>query len=288
MASQIAFVGLGQMGQGISGNLIAKGKLEKPLLLWNRTTERAAGHSTKFEHCEHVESLIKLTQESNVIWICLQDEKALQHVLDEMLEQNVQGKLFVDSSTISPNFTNAVAERVINSGAEFVAAPVFGDPSMAKAATLTVIPAGKEESVNRILPYLEGVIGRAVVNLSGEQPGQASLLKFIGNVMIMTSMETAAEMCTFAEKTKLGPSNILKLFEALMPTSPHVVTGASQALALAGKVMGVAKATGTSLKSYEVAVQHLKDAKKLAGPDTSLLGIYGAIRQESGLPYDNQ
>ena len=38
----------------------------------------------------------------------------------------------------------------------------------------------------------------------------------------MTSMETAAEMCTFAEKTKLGPNNILKLFEALMPTSPHV------------------------------------------------------------------
>jgi hypothetical protein len=40
--------------------------------------------------------------------------------------------------------------------------------------------------------------------------------------MIMTSMETAAEMCTFAEKTKLGPNSILKLFEALMPTSPHV------------------------------------------------------------------
>jgi hypothetical protein len=68
----------------------------------------------------------------------------------------------------------------------------------------------------------------------------------------------------------------------------QVGIGVSHALTLAGKVMGVAKATGTSLKSYEVAVQHLEDAKKLAGPDTSLLGIYGAIREESGLPYDNQ
>lgn len=60
------------------------------------------------------------------------------------------------------------------------------------------------------------------MDLSGEEPGQASLLKFIGNVMIMTTMETAAEMCVFAEKTHLGPHNILKLFEAVMPTAPHV------------------------------------------------------------------
>ena len=61
------------------------------------------------------------------------------------------------------------------------------------------------------------------MNLSGEEPGQASLLKFIGNVLIMTSIETTAEMCTFAEKTNLGAHNVLKLFQALMPISPHVL-----------------------------------------------------------------
>ena len=66
-------------------------------------------------------------------------------------------------------------------------------------------------------------LGRAVVDLSGEAPGQASLLKFIGNVLIMTSIETAAEMITFAEKTGIGAQNVLKLFEALSPASPHVI-----------------------------------------------------------------
>lgn len=66
-------------------------------------------------------------------------------------------------------------------------------------------------------------MGRAVVDLSGEAPGQASLLKFIGNILIMNSIETVAEMTTFAEKTDLGGHNILKLFEALMPASPHVI-----------------------------------------------------------------
>jgi len=62
----------------------------------------------------------------------------------------------------------------------------------------------------------------------------------------------------------------------------------SHALALTSKILGVAKATGTSLKSYEVAVKHLEDAKEHSGPNTSLLGVYGAVRKESGLPYENQ
>ena len=51
------------------------------------------------------------------------DETALHQVLDEILTQDVQGKLFVDSSTISPTFTNETSERLSKAGAEFVAAP---------------------------------------------------------------------------------------------------------------------------------------------------------------------
>jgi len=192
MALQFAFLGVGPMGevepmsyipslcllakdfeQGISENLALKGKLEKQLLLWNRTHERAVEHSAKFEELTVEESLDEVAKKADVIWTCLTDETAVVPVIDRLLAHDVHGKLFVDSSTISPTFTNQVAERVIKAGAEFVAAPgkcrydgtfyaahdwvVFGDPSMAKTGMLTVIPAGKLESVNRILPYLEGV-----------------------------------------------------------------------------------------------------------------------------------
>ena len=35
--------------------------------------------------------------------------------------------------------------------------PVFGEPGMANDALLTCLPAGRKESVQRILPYLTGV-----------------------------------------------------------------------------------------------------------------------------------
>ena len=73
------------------------------------------------------------------------------------------------------------------------------------------VPAGPPASVARILPFLENVIAEAVIDLSGEEPGKASLLKMIGNVMIMSTMEMVAEVNVFAEKSGLGREIAQKL-----------------------------------------------------------------------------
>lgn len=69
-------------------------------------------------------------------------------------------------------------------------------------------------------------IGRAVVDLSGEEPGQASLLKMIGNVILITTMETIAEVYVFAEKTGLGTQQMEKLMGTMFPNPPHTVYSA--------------------------------------------------------------
>lgn len=53
-------------------------------------------------------------------------------------------------------------------------------------------------------------IGRAVVDLSGQEPGAASLLKLIGNVFIVNMIETVAETHVLAEKTGLSTANLQK------------------------------------------------------------------------------
>lgn len=55
------------------------------------------------------------------------------------------------------------------------------------------------------------------MDLSDEQPSKASLLKIIGNVLIMTTIEQVAELLVFAEKASLGVDNIQKLLAALYP-----------------------------------------------------------------------
>lgn len=101
---------------------------------------------------------------------------------------------------------------------------VFGDPSVATAGKLVCVPAGTKLSVSRVLPYLTGVIAQGVIDLSDEEPGQASLLKMIGNVMVMSTMEMVAEVNVFAEKAGLGATNAQKLVEAF-PKAASVLYG---------------------------------------------------------------
>lgn len=75
---------------------------------------------------------------------------------------------------------------------------------------LVCIPAGPALSVSHALPYLTGAIAQGVIDLSDEKHGQASLLKMIGNIMIMSTMEMAAGVNVFAEKVGLGPTNAQK------------------------------------------------------------------------------
>lgn len=102
---------------------MAKGNLEKPLILWNRTKEQATEHSEKIGHSSVAGSLQEVATNADVIWTCLADETAIGETMNELLKGDVKGKLFVDSSTISPTFTNELSKRVLDAGAEFAAVP---------------------------------------------------------------------------------------------------------------------------------------------------------------------
>ena len=66
-------------------------------------------------------------------------------------------------------------------------------------------------------------VARAIIDLSGEQPGKASLLKLIGNTFILNTMEMVAEGHVFAEKTGLGIGNLQKLIETTFPGGPSMI-----------------------------------------------------------------
>lgn len=57
---------------------------------------------------------------------------------------------------------------------------------------------------------------------------------------------------------------------------------------VASHVLELARATGTSLKAYEVAERHMQVVQKTEGSKGDISGIYGAVRLESGLKYENK
>lgn len=106
-------------------NLIGKGDLEKPLIVFNRTNQRAIDLSAKFpsEKLAVASSINDAVFKSEIIFICLADDAAVRDTIGSALKENVEGKVFVDCSTIHPNTTDELAGMIEGRGAHFVACP---------------------------------------------------------------------------------------------------------------------------------------------------------------------
>lgn len=59
------------------------------------------------------------------------------------------------------------------------------------------------------------------------------------------------------------------------------------ALGLGSIVLRLSQESETSLKSYEEGIKHMEMVKDHAGASGDISGMYGAIRLESGLDFEN-
>jgi 3-hydroxyisobutyrate dehydrogenase-like beta-hydroxyacid dehydrogenase len=94
---------------------------------------------------------------------------------------------------------------------------VFGAPAMADSGQLLCVLAGPAAVVEKVKPYTAGVIGRAIIDFSGEEHGKATLLKIIGNTFVINMVEALGQGLTLAEKSSLGADNLHKFIEVMFP-----------------------------------------------------------------------
>lgn len=286
-------------------NLIEKGDLDQPLLLFNRTTQRAVDLSKTLPpgKSEVVESLEAGVSKADIIFITLSEDHVVESTVAQAIKSGVKGKLLVDSSTIHPETSERVAKGVVEAGAEFVAAPVFGAPAMADAGQLIGVLAGPKAAVDKARPYYKGVMARAEVDMSDEPYSKASTLKIIGNTFIVNMIEQIAEGHVLAEKSGLGTKYLHDVIGHVFPGtyaaySTRMLTGDYHkreeplfAVDLARKdarhAMSLAKAAGTTMHNVETADRHLVGVKEHAGEKGDIAGIYGAVRKEAGLTFEN-
>jgi 3-hydroxyisobutyrate dehydrogenase-like beta-hydroxyacid dehydrogenase len=108
-------------------NLVEKGQLDKPLIIFNRTQQRATDLSKSLPSGSStvVTSIEELVSKSDIIFTCVGDDIAINETIDASLKGNVTGKLFIDCSTVHPNTTEGLEKKLTGAGAEFVACPVF-------------------------------------------------------------------------------------------------------------------------------------------------------------------
>ncbi|KAJ4370806.1 hypothetical protein N0V86_008497 [Didymella sp. IMI 355093] len=293
------------MGRGMCANLVSKGKLDKPLILYNRTQKRSDDLSAKIgtDKTKVAPTISEAVKDSDIVFICVGDDAAVNDTVDTILKESVKGKLIVDCSTVHPDTTNALEKKITSAGAQFVGMPVFGAPAMADAGSLVCVAAGAADSVKKVLPYTDGVMGRATIDFSSQPAGNATLLKVIGNTFILNMVNQLSEGHVLAEKSGLGVDNLHNFISTMFP-GPY--TAYSQRMLqgdyykrdeplfhidLARKDARHAKAladqSGTSVKGLDVAKARLDDVKEHLGDKGDIPSVYGAVRKESGLEFEN-
>ena len=94
---KVGFIGLGNMGFPIAGHISKSYKTA----VFNRTTNKSQKWASEFEG-EICESIKDLTLKSNVIILCLSEDKDIEEIVlgsDGILEHLNEGTIVVDHST---------------------------------------------------------------------------------------------------------------------------------------------------------------------------------------------
>lgn len=284
-------------------NIVEKMKLSEPVTIYDISEARLNQVQTEISGTVKATSITSAVHDADIIFYSVPDDSAVLSVLKEVLSTNVQQKLIIDCSTVHPDTTMKQAQMVEEKGGKFVACPVFGAAAMADAGQLICVLAGKMADVDEVKPFCTGVIAKSIIDLSDQEPGQATRLKILGNSFVLNMVEVLSEGHVVAEKSGLGSHNLHQFIEIMFPGpytaySNRMMSGdyykrerplfsVDLARKDARHAQSIAKQAGTVLKHVELADSYLEIVQKRKGSSGELAALYGAKRMEAGLAFEN-
>jgi 3-hydroxyisobutyrate dehydrogenase-like beta-hydroxyacid dehydrogenase len=292
MAEPLGFVGLGQMGSAMAGNLLAAGF---PLRVFNRTQSKARALTDK--GATLAASPTEVGVRGGIVLSILADGEALEAVAtDEFAKSIGQGGVHVSMSTVLPETSRGLAARHARHGVAFVAAPVFGRPEAAATRKLWIATSGPATAKHRLKQVFDA-LGQGAFDF-GEDPGAANVVKLAANFLVYSAVEAMAEASALAEKNGVPRGALLgmltqTLFNSYAYTvlSRRIVNSdygeAAFTVALGLKDMKLARETATASQTPMPILGLLYDryisalAKGRADLDASALALGAA--EESGL-----
>jgi 3-hydroxyisobutyrate dehydrogenase-like beta-hydroxyacid dehydrogenase len=192
---RIGFAGLGAMGAGIAQRLLEAGY---EVVGWNRTKEKA--QPLLDGGMGWAETPRDLAASVDVLFTMLTNTSAIEATAggpDGVLAGLREGAVWADISTIAPDASVAMAERVRENGAFFLDCPVSGSPATLAAGQMSVMVGGDRAAFDRIERVLHA-IGPKVTYIGPN--GQAILTKVAINLALVVSVTAFAEGLALVEK----------------------------------------------------------------------------------------
>ncbi|MES2553940.1 MAG: NAD(P)-dependent oxidoreductase [Pseudomonadota bacterium] len=214
--STIGFIGLGAMGEGMAGNLMAAGHSVR---VYNRTAEKTA--PLVKQGAVACDSPLAAAEGADFVITMLSNDAVLEEVTlagNGVLIGLQAGAIHLSMSTVAPDTSRKLAALHAEKGAHFVTAPVFGRPEMAASKKLWICTSGNNAAIETARPVLEAM-SQGLFNF-GEDAGAANIVKLSGNFMIASCVEVMAEVAALAEKNAIAPDAVLNMLTSTIFACP--------------------------------------------------------------------
>ena len=205
---KIGFIGLGNMGKGMSVNLSKNNYIINGFDLNSEVF-----NELKKYNINQMKNIKELVENSDYIITMLPDGKAVLKVWEEILMHAKSSQILVDCSTIDVKTSLLVQKNAQKLNIETLDAPVSGGVVGADEGTLTFMIGGNEKTLNNVKDLFD-IMGKKSIHCGAYGAGQSA--KICNNMLLASTMIAVGESFELGKNLGL---DLNKLFEVLSTSS---------------------------------------------------------------------
>ncbi len=205
MGEKIGFIGVGRMGSGMVGRLLAAGHA-----VTVHDPNAAAVAAVVAKGAVAARTAADVAAAAPIVMASV-PTPAIARATAEAIAAAPGLAVFVDLSTSGPAAAQAIAALLGARGVAAVDAPVSGGVTGAASGKLAIMASGPAAALERVRPLL-AELGKVFV--VGERPGLGQTVKLANNLMSAASLAIAAEAMAMGAKAGVVPGVMLEILNA--------------------------------------------------------------------------
>ncbi len=209
MAVKVGFIGVGNMGNPMAGNIL---KQSFPLTVFDLNPK--AMENLVQAGAKGAGSAGEVVDSSEIVLTSLPaspDVEAMYLDAGGLVDRAKPGTILIDLSSVLPSTPRKIEPRAKARGVHFLEAPVSGGVSGARAATLAVMVGGEAEPLERARPVLRA-IGPNIFHVG--PVGAGNIVKAINNMMACVNGVAMMEGLAVGVKAGLDPMTVYEVVKA--------------------------------------------------------------------------
>ena len=215
---KIGIVGTGMLGEAVGLHLLDVGY---EVIVFNRTKEKT--ENLKKNGAMVVESPKHVAENSDLVITVVKNADAVNDVIfgdSGVMIGKHDGMCVADMSTVNPNLTKEISEKVETAGIDYLEIPVMGGPNVAINGKLVLMASGKKIIFEKFKDVFDSI---AAQTFYLGNTGTAHSIKLAMNLQISMLALSLAEGITLIKKAGFDPEIFLKILN-----STYFKTGMSE------------------------------------------------------------